>query len=97
MSRPSGSKNKVGAEVKAQILATYERLGALKAFAEWAGENKTEFYRIYAKLAPTEIIADITHYAAEELTDDVLAHIATGSSEGAIEAEGGTEESTPIH
>jgi hypothetical protein len=97
MSRPKGSKNKAGAEVKAQILACYERLGSLAAFTEWAKENPTDFYRMYANLAPKELTADVHVTSEVELTDEQLAAIATGSSTGASEAQGSSEEPAPVH
>jgi len=97
MARPKGSKNKTGAEVKAQMLATYERLGGLHAFAEWAKEHQSEFYRMYAQLAPKEITADVHVTSEVDLTDEQLAAIATGSGSGASEAESGSEEPSPVH
>jgi hypothetical protein len=52
--RSKGSKNLVGATAKENILAVFTRLGGTAAMAEWAGENRTEFYRLYARLIPTE-------------------------------------------
>jgi hypothetical protein len=97
MSRPKGSKNKTGAEVKAQILACYERLGGLQKFSEWAKEHLGEFYRMYAQLAPKEVMADVRVHSEVDLTDDELAAIATGSSEGAAETPGGESEPTELH
>jgi hypothetical protein len=97
MARPKGSKNKTGAEVKAQILAAYERLGALQAFTDWAKENRTEFYKMYARLAPTELIADVVHHDASALTDEQLASIASGSSDGTAEPENGETVDSSVH
>lgn len=97
MARTKGSKNKAGAEVKAQILATYERLGALAAFAEWAKGNQTEFYKMYARLAPTEVIADVVLHDAADMTDAELADIAARSSSGAVEAQSGETIDPSVH
>jgi len=97
MARPKGSKNKTGAEVKAQILAAYERIGGLHEFSEWARANRGEFYRMYAQLAPKELTADVHITSEVELTDEQLAAIATGSGSGASEAQGGAEEPSPVH
>jgi hypothetical protein len=37
------------------VLLAYENIGGHEAFSKCAGENKTEFYRIAARLIPTEI------------------------------------------
>lgn len=97
MARPKGSKNKTGAEVKAQMLACYERLGGLAAYTEWAKEHPGEFYRQWAQLAPKELTADVHVTSEVELTDEQLAAIATGSSAGASEAQGSAEEPSPVH
>lgn len=53
--RPKGAKNKVGAGAKENILAVFTRLGGTAAMAEWARENRTEYYKLYARLIPTEV------------------------------------------
>jgi uncharacterized MAPEG superfamily protein len=53
--RVAGTPNKVTATVKDNILAVFNRLGGTAQMAEWAQENQTEFYRIYAKLLPADI------------------------------------------
>lgn len=62
--------------------------------AEWAQENQTEFYKLYAKLLPHEISAEITNvYRASELADDELAEIIrSGRSERAADETRGSDE-----
>jgi UV DNA damage repair endonuclease len=50
--REKGTPNKVSATVKENIICVFTRLGSTAAMAEWAEENKTEFYRMYSRLAP---------------------------------------------
>lgn len=97
MARPKGSKNKAGAEVKAQILATYERLGGLQQFAAWAKEHQSDFYRMFAQLAPKEVEATVTHRDETDLTDAELADIATGRSTGTAEETGGETIDSSVH
>ena len=52
MPRPKGARNKVGVQVKENILAVFTRLGGTAAMAAWEERNKTEFYRLYARLIP---------------------------------------------
>lgn len=53
--RQKGSLNKTSLNVKEAVLRVYEKIGGDDAFAEWAKDNKTEFYKITAKLIPRDI------------------------------------------
>lgn len=52
--RVKGTPNKVTTTAKENILAVFTRLGGTAQMAAWARENQTEFYKIYARLVPTE-------------------------------------------
>jgi hypothetical protein len=108
MSRPVGSKNKVGTQVKENIVAVFTRLGGTAEMAEWAKENKTEFYRMYCRLAPTDITVDITESTPERMTDseidarisDLEQRLSSGaveSASGAAETDQGSTELTSVH
>ena len=56
--RKKGSVNKVTKGAVANIMEVFDMLGGNKGFAEWAMENKTEFYRHYSKLLPLQISGD---------------------------------------
>ena len=53
--RPKGTPNKLPGTVKENIVCVFTRLGGTAAMARWAEENQTEFYKIYAKLLPTDV------------------------------------------
>jgi len=53
--RKPGSLNKVTSTVKDNVVAVFNEIGGTKEMAKWAKENRTEFYRLYAKLIPTEV------------------------------------------
>ena len=53
--RKKGAKNKIGLKVKDSIQAVYENLGGDVGFSDWATAEKTEFYKIYARLIPTDV------------------------------------------
>lgn len=53
--RKKGQPNHTTASVKAAILKAFDAAGGDAEFAEWAKANRTEFYKLYAKLLPTEI------------------------------------------
>jgi hypothetical protein len=52
--RVKGTPNKSSATVKDNILAVFNRLEGTAGMAKWAQANQTEFYKLYAKLLPTQ-------------------------------------------
>lgn len=64
MGRKKGSLNKTTAAVKDAFRAVYADLQADTGrehghFGDWAKENPTEFYKLYAKLLPVEFKGDV--------------------------------------
>lgn len=78
--RPKGSRNKIPATVKENVVAVFTRMGGTAAMARWAKKNQGEFYRIYARLLPQEVKGEITFPNADvtQFTEDELAMIAAG-------------------
>ncbi len=58
--RQVGTPNKVTTIFKEAVRTVYEDIGGHAAFASWAKENPTEFYRIAARLIPTEMTSQGT-------------------------------------
>jgi hypothetical protein len=58
-----GTPNKMGATAKENIIAVFTRLGGTAQMAEWAKDNLTDFYRLYARLIPQEVSGhlNVTH------------------------------------
>jgi hypothetical protein len=52
--RPKGAKNILGGQAKENIAAVFTRLGGTAAMADWAKDNKSEFYKLYIRLLPVE-------------------------------------------
>lgn len=52
--RKAGTPNKFSGNVKDAIWETFNRLGGVEDMLRWAGENRTEFYKIMARLIPVE-------------------------------------------
>jgi hypothetical protein len=52
--RKAGTPNKFTKSFREAVLVAYENIGGTEAFSHWAAENQTEFYRIAARLIPTE-------------------------------------------
>lgn len=53
--RQAGTPNKITAAFKDAVRTVYEDIGGHAAFGSWAREHPTEFYRIAARLIPTEV------------------------------------------
>lgn len=62
--RKAGTPNKISATVKDNVLAVFNRLEGTAGMAEWAKANRTEFYKIYARLIPAEMKSEIEHTGA---------------------------------
>lgn len=57
--RVKGVRNKSTLAVKEALTAAFEGLGGVKTLQDWAHENQTEFYKLWAKMLPTEVKADV--------------------------------------
>lgn len=95
--RPKGVQNKIGSAVKSNVVAVFDKIGGRDKMVAWALDNLTEFYRLYARLIPTEVSTEINIRDATELNRAQLMLIAQGSGAGAIEAGGSPGEPKPIH
>jgi hypothetical protein len=57
--RKPGSLNKTTVAAKEAFQLAFEGIGGADAFATWAKENQTDFYKLYSKLIPVDVKADI--------------------------------------
>ena len=77
--RKKGSVNKATASIKQAFKEAFEELGGATALAEWARDNPTEFYRLSARLIPTELTGldggpiALKEVERESLRDKILA------------------------
>lgn len=55
--RQKGTPNKITTAFKDAVRIVYDDIGGHRAFAAWARENPTEFYRIASRLIPAEFVA----------------------------------------
>ena len=53
--RRRGTPNKLTASFREAVLTTFENIGGTDGLTTWASENPMEFYKIAARLIPTEI------------------------------------------
>lgn len=92
-----GSPNRIGAGVKSNVVAVFEKIGGRDAMAKWAEENLTEFYRLYARLIPSESFTEINFRDVRELDRSELLLIASGSREGVAGEGSGDSELCEVH
>ena len=52
--RPKGSTNKMTRAAKDAFGLAFDGLGGVEGLIEWGKRNRSEFYRLYARLIPTE-------------------------------------------
>ena len=53
--RKKGVPNKVTTAFKESVLEAFNQMGGTQALLVWGMENQTEFYKIAARLIPTEM------------------------------------------
>lgn len=53
--RRAGTPNKTTASVKAALVAAFDDLGGVESLVSWGRRNRTEFYKLWAKLLPAEV------------------------------------------
>ena len=82
--RPIGSRNKVPASLRDDLIAVYEELGGIQGMVEWAKAkegNRALFYRILASTLPRQVAvsARMEHqHSLSKLSDDELIEIIEG-------------------
>lgn len=72
--RRKGSLNKVTATVKETVLDVFRDMGGLDTMTKWALDNQTDFYRLFAKLLPLQVDAEIKH-VTDRLSDAELTNL----------------------
>lgn len=68
--RVKGTPNKTTSNVREAIEAVYNKLGGDNAFANWAFDNQTEYYKIYSKLLPRDINATLEGGVSVKLVNE---------------------------
>lgn len=57
--RPPGRTRTLNIDIKEAILECFDLIGGIPSFAKWAERNPSEFYPIFARLAPREVAGNI--------------------------------------
>lgn len=79
--RKKGTPNKSTAAVKEALSFAFQGLGGAKELQHWAKDNKTEFYKLWAKLLPAEVQGSLDH--SGEIIIRVVRGAGGGSARGA--------------
>jgi hypothetical protein len=58
--RTKGTPNKATADVKAALCRAFDGLGGVPALIDWGRTNPTEFYRLWARLLPQDMKAQLS-------------------------------------
>lgn len=58
--RTKGTPNKATATAKQAFQLAFDEIGGPEALAIWAKDNKTDFYKLFSKLIPQDVNANIT-------------------------------------
>ena len=66
--RKKGTPNKVTASIKEAFKEAFDRRGGVEALLTWAEGEPTEFYKLSARLIPTEVHADVQALVIERAT-----------------------------
>jgi hypothetical protein len=53
--RVKGSGNLLTSSVRDSLVATYHAIGSDEGFAKWATTERSEFYKLWAKMLPADI------------------------------------------
>jgi hypothetical protein len=72
--RPS-TPNKLTKAAKEAFALAFDGIGGVDGLVEWAQANRTDFYKLYARLIPVELTGslDLNAKDVRDLTDDELA------------------------
>lgn len=67
--RRKGTPNKTTASVKAAFEEAFDRMGGVDALVSWAASDPGEFFKLYSKLLPIQLRADLNHNGLDGLAD----------------------------
>lgn len=71
--RKLGSPNRVSASIKDAFKRAFDDLGGVSGLVKWAKTDPREFYKLVARLIPTEVNAAISRRPYEEFLDGISA------------------------
>lgn len=68
--RKAGVPNKMTASAKEAFSMAFDKIGGAKSLAEWAEKNRTEFYKLFARLIPVDVSVNTPMRLVVEFKDD---------------------------
>ncbi|MGE5621410.1 MAG: hypothetical protein ACM3VY_00125 [Candidatus Bathyarchaeota archaeon] len=68
--RKKGTPNKTTGTVRHALVLAFEGLGGVPALQAWAKKNPTEFFKLWARMMPTEVKAEVS---ASPTLEDLIA------------------------
>ena len=80
--RAIGTRNKVSRQAKANLEEAFTRLGDVAGLVTWGRKNRTEFYRIWARLIPKDVSIE-----AGAGLEDLLMKLAEQENTPVVDAE----------
>ena len=72
MARTKGSKNKVTRSARDVVLMTFEKLGGVDWLYAFAKNNPSDFVRLYGKLIPRNIVADVMEHRRYDVRQKII-------------------------
>lgn len=65
--RPKGSKNRVNIAFRDAVIEAFHGMGGVPGLITWGRTHRTEFYKIAARLIPTEL-----QHSVSKTLEDIL-------------------------
>lgn len=72
--RKKGTPNKATVAVKQALTEAFDKLGGVPALVKWASTpfGRTEFYKLWARMLPQEVEANVGGTLTVEITEEVV-------------------------
>jgi len=71
--RVKGVPNKSTKAVKEALEIAFEGMGGAERLTTWAKSNETEFYKLWVKMLPTDVKADVNLHVTKIVSEIVRA------------------------
>lgn len=72
--RPKGATNLATRSVKQALQMAFDGIGGVESLQGWAKQNKTEFYKIWSKMLPTDVhFKDVSTMTTKQLKEEATA------------------------
>lgn len=79
--RPKGGLNKSTASAKAAMEEAFENMGGVASLKQWGNDNPTDFYKLWSKLIPSDIKAELSGVLDARITYKPMVKRLDGSTD----------------